>query len=76
MILSTVVKNPPANVGDVGLIPGSGRYFGIGNDNQLASVFLPERSHGQSSLVACSPCSRQVVGQDSAIEHIKSPNQF
>ena len=26
-----VVKNPPANAGDVGLIPGSGRSPGEGN---------------------------------------------
>ena len=30
-----VVKNPPANVGDVGLIPGSGNYTGEGNGNPL-----------------------------------------
>ena len=33
---STVVKNPSANAGDagnVGLIPGSGRSPGAGNDN-------------------------------------------
>jgi len=33
-----VVKNPPANagdVGDVGSIPGSGRSPGEGNDNPL-----------------------------------------
>ena len=31
-----VVKNPPANAGnagDAGLIPGSERYAGVGNDN-------------------------------------------
>ena len=28
-------KNPPANAGDVGLIPGSGRSLGGGNDNRL-----------------------------------------
>ena len=32
---STVVKNFPANAGDVGLIPGSGRSPGIGNGNPL-----------------------------------------
>ena len=35
---SSVVKNPPANVGDagdVGLIPGSGRSPGGGNGNPL-----------------------------------------
>ena len=31
----TVVKNPPANAGDVGLIPGSGRSPGGGNGNPL-----------------------------------------
>ena len=28
-----VVKNPPADAGDVGLIPGSGRFPGGGNGN-------------------------------------------
>ena len=31
----SVVKNPPANVGDVGSIPGSGRPHGEGNGNPL-----------------------------------------
>jgi len=31
----SVVNNPHANAGDVGLIPGSGRYPGQGNDNSL-----------------------------------------
>ena len=33
-----VVKNLPANAGvagDAGLIPGSGRYLGVGNGNPL-----------------------------------------
>ena len=30
-----VVKNPPANAGSVGLIPGSGRPPGEGNGNPL-----------------------------------------
>ena len=30
-----MVKNPPANAGDVDSIPGSGRYPGEGNDNIL-----------------------------------------
>ena len=30
-----MVKNPPANAGDVGLIPGSGRCPGEGNGNPL-----------------------------------------
>ena len=31
----SVVKNPPANAGDVGSIPGSGRSPGEGNGNPL-----------------------------------------
>ena len=32
---SSVVKNLPANTGDAGLIPGSGRFPGEGNGNLL-----------------------------------------
>ena len=35
-----VVKNPPANAGDMGLIPGSGRSPGVGNGNPLQYSFL------------------------------------
>ena len=31
----SVVKNPPANAGDMGSIPGLGRSLGEGNDNPL-----------------------------------------
>ena len=31
----SVVKNPPANAGDVGLIPGLGRSPGKGNGSPL-----------------------------------------
>ena len=31
----SVVNNPPANVGDVGLIPGSGKFPGGGDGNPL-----------------------------------------
>ena len=30
-----MVKNPPANAGEVGSIPGSGRFLGEGNGNPL-----------------------------------------
>ena len=33
--VGSVVRNPPANAGDVGLIPGSGRSPGEGNGNSL-----------------------------------------
>ena len=31
----SVVKNPPANAGDMGLLPGPGRSPGEGNGNSL-----------------------------------------
>ena len=50
----SVVKNLPAKAGDVRdatSSPGSGRYPG----GQPTPVFLPGESHGQRSLVGCSP---------------------
>jgi len=35
-----VVKNPPANAGDAGLIPGSGRSPGEGSDYPLQYSYL------------------------------------
>ena len=35
-----MVKNPPANAGDQGLITGSGRSTGGGNDNPLQYLCL------------------------------------
>ena len=35
-----MVKNLPANVGDMGSIPGSGRFPGEGNDNPLQDFCL------------------------------------
>ena len=45
----SVVKNPPANAGDTGLIPGSGR-FPRSRKWQPTPVFLPRKLHGQRSL--------------------------
>ena len=50
----SVVKNPPANAGEVGSIPGSGRSPGEGNGNPLQYSFLG-KSHGQRSLFGYSP---------------------
>ena len=36
----SVVKNPPANAGDMSLIPGSGRSPGEGNGNPLQYTCL------------------------------------
>jgi len=43
------VKNPPANAGDMSLIPGSGRSPGEGNGNQLQ--YSCWEIHGQRKLV-------------------------
>ena len=55
--VALVVKNPAANardVGDTGLIPGSGRSPGGGNSNPLHYSCL-EKSRGQRSLAGYSP---------------------
>ena len=52
-----VVKDPPANAGDVrnlGFIPGLGRSPG-GGQGHLLPVFLPGESHGQRNLAGCGP---------------------
>ena len=49
-----MIKNSPANVGDVGSIPGSRRSPGEGNGNPLQYSCL-ENSHGQRSLMGYSP---------------------
>ena len=50
----SVIKNPPANAGDTGSIPGSGRSPGEG-ERQPTPVFLPGKFHGQRSLEGYSP---------------------
>ena len=48
-----VVKNLPANAGDTGLIPGSGRS--PRRKWQPTPIFLPGGSHGQKRLAGYSP---------------------
>ena len=55
-----MVKNLPTNVGDVGLIPGSGRPGGGGNGNPTP-VFLSGGPNGQRSLVGYSPCGCKML---------------
>ena len=50
----SLVKDLPANVGEAGLIPVSGRSPGGGNGN-LLHCFLSGKPHGQRSLAGCSP---------------------
>ena len=53
-----MVKNLPANAGDVGSIPGSGRSPEGGNGNPLQYSCL-ENPHGQKSLVGLQPMGSQ-----------------
>ena len=39
-LVAQALKNQPANAGDSGSIPGSGRYPGEGNDNSLQYSYL------------------------------------
>ena len=48
-----MVNNQACNAGDLGSIPGLGRYPGEGNGNALP-VFLPGISHEQRSLIGYS----------------------
>ena len=54
--VAPVVKNPPANAGDMrcGFNPWPGRSLGEGNGNPLQYSCL-EKSHVQKSLVGYSP---------------------
>ena len=52
--VALVVKNPPANAGDAGSVPGSER-FPWRRKWQPTSVFLPGESHEQKSLVGYNP---------------------
>ena len=45
-----MVKNLPINAGDMGLIPGSGRYPRGGNGNPLQYSCLRNAVHGVAEL--------------------------
>ena len=67
------VKNLPANAGDVrdaDLIPGFGRSPG-GGKWQLTPVFLPEKFHGQRSLVGYHPWSCKESDTTEVTEHAR-----
>ena len=58
-------KKSVCNAGDMGLIPGLGRYPGKGNGKwQPTPIFLPGKSHGQRSLVGYSPWGYKRSGHD------------
>ena len=51
--IGSVVKNPPTNAGDMGLIPESGRSLGEGNGNPLQYSCLenpPDRGAGWATV--------------------------
>ena len=60
-----MVKNLPANGGNVGSISGLGRFPGVGNGNPLQYSFLG-KVHGQRSLAGYSPWVGQGVRHDLA----------
>ena len=59
----SVVKKPPANAGDTGLIPWVGEITWRWKW-QLTSVFLPRKSHEHRSLAGYSPWVRKRVRHD------------
>ena len=63
----SVVKNPPANAGDVGLIPGSGRSPGEGNDNSI-QCSLPGKIPRTEEPGGLQSMRSQRVGHDLATE--------
>jgi len=60
-----VVKNPPANAGDVHSIPGLGR-FPWRRKRQLTKVLLPGKPHGQRGLACYSLWGHKRVRHDLA----------
>ena len=69
----SALKNPPANTcqaGDIGSIPGSGRFLGEGNNYP---VFLPGKSHRQKSLAGYHPQGLKRVGHDFVTKKQKLP---
>ena len=60
----SVVKNPPANAGDVGLIPGSGRSPGERNGNPLQYSCLENLM--DRNVAGYSPWGRRRVRKDLA----------
>ena len=58
---SSVSKESACSAGDLGLIPGLGRSPGR-SKCQPTPVSLPGKSHGQRSLVGCSPWGHKESG--------------
>ena len=70
-----MVKNVPANAGDVCSIPRLRTSPGEGNGN-LTPLFLPGKSHGQRSLACYSPWGCKRVGHELATKQQKKEQIF
>ena len=68
----SVIKNLPANAGDMGSIPGSGRSLGEGNGNPLQYSCLGSPI-GHRSLAGYSPWAHKGVGHDVVIKQHQKP---
>ena len=71
------VTNPPASardVGDVGLIPGSGRSPGGGHGNPLQHSYLENPM--DRSVVGCSPQCHKASDATEASWHTRESNGF
>ena len=81
----TVLKHSPANAGDAGLIPGSGRYPGRGHGNPVqysclgnpmdreacrATVHRVTRSRTSLSMHACICVSQRCMLEQTGFFHI------
>ena len=71
----SVVKNPPANIGDTGdagLIPGSGK-ISWSRKWQPTPVFLPGKFHGQRSLASYSAWNHKELDTTEHTHRIHMP---
>ena len=74
----SVVKNPPAGVGDArdrGSIPRLGRSL-VEEKCHPTAVFFPGKSHGWRSLAGCSPLGHKTVRHDSASKQLSLYNYY
>ena len=72
--VTQVVKNPPANVGDMGLIPGSGRSPGGGNGNPLQYSCLGNPGTEEPGWLQSKGLQR--VRHDSVTEYASAGSYF
>ena len=70
-----VVKNPPANSGDMGSIPGTGRSPGVGNGNPLQ--YSCQENSMDSSLAGYSPwrCKELDMTEHAHMEYVSRRNK-